>query len=96
MLASIVVGVRCETTKQRIDVTAELTRDGVNVPLIPLGSDTLTCSLKSSCLVLMDLFSLDNHPSSFPGDQLYCASGSAVVGGVVVGSGSGCEHDQRI
>jgi hypothetical protein len=36
VLASIVVGVRCETTKQRIDVTAELTRDGVTVPLIPL------------------------------------------------------------
>ncbi len=97
VLASIVAGVRCETTKQRIDVSIELTRDGVRVPILPLGGDTPTCLNRSSCLVVFDLFSLDNHPIAFPGDQLYCVTGSGLVGGRVVGGlASGCEHDERI
>jgi hypothetical protein len=96
VLASIVAGVRCDTTKQRIDVTTELTRDGVRVPILPLGGDTPTCLNRSSCLVVFDLFSFDNHPVAFPGNQLYCVSGSGLVGGRVVGPGAGCELDMRI
>jgi hypothetical protein len=96
VLASIVAGVRCDTTKQRIDVATELTRDGVRVPILPLGADTPTCLNASSCFVVFDLFSFDNHPVAFPGNQLYCASGSGLVGGRVVGPGSGCELDERI
>jgi hypothetical protein len=96
VLASIVAGVDCETTKQRIDVATELTRDGVRVPILPLGGDTPTCTNTSDCFVVFDLFSFDNHPVAFPGDQVYCASGSGVVGGVTVGPRSGCEQDGRI
>jgi hypothetical protein len=96
VLASLVAGVRCDTTKQRIDVATELTRDGAGVPILPLGSDTPTCLNTSSCFVVFDLFSFDNHPVAFPGNQLYCASGSGLVGGRVVGPGSGCELDERI
>lgn len=97
VLASLLVGVRCETTKQRIDVTAsEFTRDGVSVPILPVGAGSRTCSGASACFVVFDLFSYDNHPVAFPGDQVYCASGFGVVGGRVLGPGSGCEHDTRI
>jgi hypothetical protein len=96
VLASLLVGVRCQTTKQRIDVTAtQFTRDGVSVPMLPVGAESRTCTSSSACFVVFDLFSYDNHPVAFPGDQLYCASGSGVIGGRVVGPGSGCEHDAR-
>jgi hypothetical protein len=97
VLATLLVGVRCETTKQRIDATiTEFTRDGVSVPMLPVGADRRTCLNASACFLGIDLFSYDNHPVAFPGDQLYCANGSGVVGGRVVGPGSGCEHDARI
>ena len=96
VLASIVAGVRCDTTKQRIDVATELTRDGGLVPILPLGADTPTCLNTSSCFVVFDLFSFDNHPVAFPGNQLYCASGSGLVGGRVLGPVSACELDERI
>jgi hypothetical protein len=45
VLASLLVGVRCETTKQRIDVTiTKLTRDGVSLPLLPVGAEKRTCT----------------------------------------------------
>ena len=94
VLATLNVGVRCATTKQLINVTAEFTRDGVAVPLIPY--DSLTCTSTNLCVIGIDLFSYDNHPVAFPGDQRYCASGSGVVGGRIVGPGSGCEEDARI
>ena len=97
VLATLSVGVRCGTTKQRIDVTAtDFTRDGASVPILPVGAESRTCSGTNACFVAFDLFSYDNHPVAFPGDQLYCASGSGVVGGAVVGPGSGCELDPRI
>jgi hypothetical protein len=97
VLASLLVGVRCETTKQRIDVTAtEFTRDGVSVPMLPVGAERRTCTGANACFIAIDLFSYDNHPVAFPGDQLYCASGFGVVGGRTLGPGSGCEHDARI
>ena len=68
----------------------------MSLPLLPVGSDRRTCVNASACFVGIDLFSYDNHPVAFPGDQLYCASGSGVVGGRVVGPGSGCELDARI
>jgi hypothetical protein len=94
VLAMLDVGVRCATTKQRIQVTADFTRDGVDVPLIPC--DTVTCSNASVCVIAIDLFSYDNHPVLFPGDQRYCASGSGLVGGTVVGPSSGCEEEARL
>jgi hypothetical protein len=95
VLATLDVGVRCDTTKQRIAVTAtSFTRDGAAVPLIPY--DTVTCSVTNTCVLAIDLFSYDNHPVAFPGDQQYCASGFGVVGGQVVGPGSGCESDPRL
>jgi hypothetical protein len=97
VLASLLVGVRCETTKQRIDVTAsQFTRDGVSVPMLPVGAERRTCVSSTACFVAIDLFSYDNHPVAFPGDQLYCASGSGIVGGKTLGPGSGCEEDTRI
>jgi hypothetical protein len=95
VLATLDVGVRCQSTKQRIDVTAtSFMRDGAAVPLIPY--DSATCSGTSTCVLAIDLFSYDNHPVAFPGDQQYCASGFGVVGGQVVGPGSGCESDPRL
>lgn len=94
VLATLNAGVQCATTKQSITVTAQFTRDGVDVPLIPY--DTITCSNASSCVIAIDLFSYDNHPVAFPGDQVYCASGTGVVGGQTVGPGSGCEADPRL
>jgi hypothetical protein len=97
VLATLLVGARCDTTKQRIDVTAaEFTMDGVSVPLLPVGAESRTCTGASACFVAIDLFSYDNHPVAFPGDQLYCATGFGVVGGRTLGPGSGCEHDARI
>jgi hypothetical protein len=95
VLATLNVGVRCASTKQRIAVTAtSFTRDGAAVPLIPY--DTVTCSGTNTCVLAIDLFSYDNHPVAFPGDQQYCASGLGVVGGQVVGPCSGCESDPRL
>ena len=97
MLATLSVGVRCETTKQRIDVTATgFTRDGVSVPILPVGAESRTCSGANACYVAFDLFSYDTQPLAFPGDQLHCATGSGVVGGLIVRPGSGCELDPRI
>ena len=97
VLATLLVGVRCESTKQRIDVTAtEFTRDGVSVPMLPVGAERRTCTGANACFVAIDLFSYDNHPVAFAGDQLYCASGFGVAGGRTLGPGSGCEHDARI
>ena len=90
VLASLLVGVRCETTKQRIDVTAtQFTRDGVSVPMLPVGAERRTCTGANACFVAIDLFSYDNHPVAFPGDQLYCASGFGVVGGRTLGPAPG-------
>lgn len=94
MLATLNAGVQCATTKQSITVTAELTRDGVVVPLIPY--DSRTCTNVSACVIAIDLFSYDNHPVPFPGDQVYCARGTGIVGGQTVGPGSGCEEDARL
>src|SRR5262245_55642059 len=95
VLATLDVGVRCASTKQRIAVTAmSFTRDGTSVPLIPF--DSITCTATSTCVMAIDLFSYDNHPVAFPGDQQYCASGFGVVGGQVVSPGSGCESDPRL
>ena len=45
VLATLLVGVRCESTKQRIDVTAtEFTRDGLSVPMLPVGAERRTCT----------------------------------------------------
>mgnify|MGYP003527408862 FL=1 len=97
VLASLLVGVCCESTKQRIDVTAtEFTRDGVSVSMLPVGAERRTCTGANACFVAIDLFSYDNHPVPFPGDQLYCASGFGLVGGRTLGPGTGCEQDARI
>jgi hypothetical protein len=95
VLATLILRVDCATVKQTITVTAsDFTRDGVSVPLIPY--DTLTCSSTSTCVIGIDLFSYDNHPVAFPGDQRYCASGSGLVGGRVLGPAGACEDDPRI
>ena len=73
-----------------------LTRDGVAVPMLPVGAEKRTCLSASACFVAIDLFSYDNHPVAFPGDQLYCATGFGVVGGKVLGPGSRCEEDARL
>jgi hypothetical protein len=74
----------------------KLTRDGVSVPMLPVGADRRTCLNANACLVAIDLFSYDNHPLAFPGDQLYCASGFGVVGARTLVPSSGCEHDARV
>ena len=95
VLATLSLRVECATAKQSITVSAsEFTRDGVSVPLLPY--DTFTCSSTSTCVFAIDLFSYDNHPVAFPGDQLYCASGSGVVGGRLLGPAAACETDPRI
>jgi len=94
VLATLEAGVRCATTKQRITVTARFTRDGADVALVPY--DTVTCTNSSACFVAIDLFSYDNHPVPFPGDQVYCATATGVIGGTTVGPGSGCEEDARL
>jgi hypothetical protein len=97
VLASISIGVRCATPKQSISVSAQLTRDGVLLsPVLPLGSESRTCSNATECFVGYDLFSLDNLPEPTPGDQVYCATGSGLVGGTVLGPGTDCEGDARL
>jgi hypothetical protein len=54
-------------------------------PVLPLGSESRTCSKATECFISYDLFSLDNHPEPRPGDQVYCATGTGVVGGTVLG-----------
>jgi hypothetical protein len=95
VLATLSLRVECATVKQSITVSAsEFTRDGVSVPLLPY--DTFTCSSTSTCVFAIDLFSYDDHPVALPGDQLYCASGSGVVGGRLLGPAAGCETDPHI
>lgn len=96
VLASISIGVRCATPKQSISVSAQLRRDGVLLsPVLPLGSESRTCSNASECFVGYDLFSLDSFPEPTPGGQVYCATGSGLVGGTVF-AGTACEEDARI
>jgi hypothetical protein len=95
VVATINVGVRCATTKQTISVHSEFTRDGASVYVLPYGTD-ITCTNTTQCLFGYDLFSLDTQPTPYPGDQLYCASGSGIVGGVTLGPGSACEADARL
>lgn len=95
VLAMLVLRVDCATVKQQITVTAsEFTRDGASLPLIPF--DSRTCTNTSACIYAIDLFSYDNHPVAFPGDQRYCASGSGLVAGVTLGPAQACETDARI
>ena len=96
VLSFLDVGVRCATVKQSISVSSQLTRDGEVVPILPLGAESPTCTNTTSCIVSFDLFSFDNHPIAFPGDQVYCGSGSGAVGGRVIGPGSACEGDSRL
>jgi hypothetical protein len=97
VLASLLVGVRCDSTKQgdrrdrhRVPEGRRERVDG------PVGAERRTCTGANACFVAIDLFSYDNHPVAFPGDQLYCASGFGVVGVRTLEPGSGCEHDVRI
>jgi hypothetical protein len=96
VLSFLNIGVQCATVKGSISVSSQLTRDGAVVPILPLGAESPTCTNTTSCVVSFDLFSFDNHPIAFPGDQLYCGSGSGVVGGRVIGPGSACETDPRL
>jgi hypothetical protein len=96
VLASIDVGVRCATPKQTIGVSAHLSRDGVVTPVLPLGSESRICSSTTACFVSYDLFSLDNHPEPLLGDQRYCAGGTGLVGGTVLGPSEACEEDARL
>ena len=67
VLASLLVGVRCDSTKQGIDVTAtELTRDGASVSMVPLGAERRTCTGANACFVAIDLFSYDNQSRRVP------------------------------
>lgn len=94
VLTMIVGEVRCVTTKQRIDVTGELTRDGVLLsPVLPTGSETRTCTNTSVCSIAYDIFSLDSHPVPVAGDQRYCATAAGVVGGTAIGPASACEDE---
>jgi hypothetical protein len=95
VLATLILRVDCATVKQQITITAsEFTRDGASLPLIPF--DTRVCSNTGTCIYGIDLFSYDNHPVAFPGDQRYCTRGSGLVGGTVLGPASVCETDSRI
>jgi hypothetical protein len=95
VLSTLGFGVECATAKGTISVTiSEFTRDGASVPLVPY--DTLTCSATTRCAIAIDLFSYDNHPVAFPGDQRYCATGFGLVGGRVIGPASVCEDDPRL
>ena len=96
VLASLDVGVRCATPKQSISVSAQLTRDGIPTPVLPAGAESRTCANATEGFVGYDLFSLDNHPEPVTGDQVYCASGTGLVGGTVLGPGSACEDDARL
>jgi hypothetical protein len=96
VLASIDVGVRCATAKRSIAVSSHLTRDGILMPVLPVGSDSRTCSNATECFLSHDLFSLDNHPEPTLGDQVYCATGTGLVGGTVLGPDAACEADARL
>ena len=96
VLSFLNIGVQCATVKQRISVTSQLTRDWTVVPILPLGGESPTCTNTNSCIVSFDLFSFDNHPVAFPGDQLYCGSGTGTVGGRILGPGFACEGDSRL
>ena len=96
VLSFLNIGVQCATVKQSISVTSQLTRDGAVAPILPRGGESPTCTNTSSCVVSFDLFSFDNHPVAFPGDQLYCGSGTGTVGGRILGPGSACEGDSRL
>ena len=94
VLTMIVGEVRCATTKRRIDVIGQLTRDGVLIsPVLPVGSETRTCTNASVCSVVYDIFSLDSHPVPVPGDQRYCATAHGVVGDRALGPASSCEEE---
>jgi hypothetical protein len=97
VLASLNVGVRCATVKRSISVQSQLTRDGILMsPVQPIGSERRTCSNAAECFVGYDLFSLDNHPIPTLGDQVYCATGTGLVGGNVLGPSTACEADARL
>ena len=96
VLSSINIGVLCATQKQSISVSGELTRDGVVLVVLPLGSGTRTCTNASSCFISYDLFSIDTVTMAAPGNQRYCATGSGVVGGTVLGPATACEEDDRL
>ena len=94
VLTMLVGEVRCATTKQRIDVSGQLRRDGVLLsPVLPAGSETRTCTATSACSIVYDVFSLDSHPVPLPGDQRYCATATGVVGGAALGPVTGCEDE---
>jgi len=95
VISTINVGVRCATPKRSISVHSEFTRDGGFVFVLPYGTD-ITCTNTTQCLFAYDLFSLDTQPTPYPGDQVYCASGYGVVGGVTLGPGTACEADSRL
>jgi hypothetical protein len=65
VLATLNVGVRCATTKQVITVTADFTRDGVDVPLIPY--DTVTCTSTNACVIAIDPVLVRQPPGALPG-----------------------------
>jgi hypothetical protein len=89
VLASLLVGVRCESTKQRIDVTAtEFTRDGVSVPMLPVGAERRTCTGANACFVAIDLFSYDN-PSRSQATSCTARAGSALSAGGCSGPAPG-------
>ena len=96
VIASINIGVSCATQKQSITVSAELTRDGVALFVLPLGSAPLTCTNASSCFIGYDLFSIDTVTIAAPGSQRYCATGSGLVGGTLLGPATACEEDDRL
>src|SRR5829696_4128237 len=96
VLVSMNVGVSCATTKQSITVSSQLTRDGVVLDVLPLGSGTRTCANASACFISYDLFSIDTLPAPTPGNQVYCATGSGLVGGVTLGPATACEEDDRL
>ena len=56
----------------------------------------ITSTNTTQCLFGYDLFSLDTQPTPSAGDQVYCASGYGIVGGVTLGPGSACEADTRL
>ena len=96
VLVSLTVGVRCDTVKHSISVNSQLTRDGVVLDVLPVGSGTRTCANAGACFISYDLFSIDTVTMPAPGNQLYCATGSGLVGGVTFGPTTACEEDARL
>jgi len=96
VLVSLNVSVRCATPKQSITVGSQLTRDGVALEVLPLGSGTRTCTNASACSISYDLFSIDTVTIPAPGNQVYCATGTGLVGGVTLGPTTACEEDARL